>query len=235
MSRVFSPRTGVVWRVVLCFPRPAHDLSAERFAREIRLSAQLQHPNIVPVLAAGAARTCRTTRCCLSTASRCAPGCATPAGAILSRRRWRRQRRRPRPRLRTQSGWSTDIAENVLPVTMAVVADWRREGKSRRAHARCVPARGHAHAGWIARHAGIHVPEQVAGDPATTAPIHAQYPRHELLSGRTCSPTGNPQALVAAHRGRPRPLDEAALRVPPAERLSCAVSPQRSDRPARAR
>jgi serine/threonine-protein kinase len=34
-------------------PELAERLSAERFAREVRLAARLQHPNIIPLLAAG--------------------------------------------------------------------------------------------------------------------------------------------------------------------------------------
>jgi serine/threonine protein kinase/tetratricopeptide (TPR) repeat protein len=57
MSRVFLAeetafRRKVVVKVLA--PELAEGLSAERFAREVRLVAQLQHPNIVPVLTAGA-------------------------------------------------------------------------------------------------------------------------------------------------------------------------------------
>jgi serine/threonine-protein kinase len=58
MSRVFlATETALARRVVVKVLSHdlAHDLSAERFEREIRLAAQLQHPNIVPVLAAGIA------------------------------------------------------------------------------------------------------------------------------------------------------------------------------------
>ena len=57
MSHVFLAeetafRRKVVVKVLA--PELAEGLSAERFAREVRLLAQLQHPNIVPVLTAGA-------------------------------------------------------------------------------------------------------------------------------------------------------------------------------------
>jgi serine/threonine-protein kinase len=58
MSRVFlAEETALGRRVVVkvLAPDVAQELSAERFAREIRLSARLQHPSIVPVLTAGAA------------------------------------------------------------------------------------------------------------------------------------------------------------------------------------
>ena len=58
MSRVFLAHEHALGRRVVIkvlAPELAHELSAERFAREIQLSSQLQHPNIVPVLAAGAA------------------------------------------------------------------------------------------------------------------------------------------------------------------------------------
>jgi serine/threonine protein kinase/tetratricopeptide (TPR) repeat protein len=57
MSRVFVARDEQLARdvvVKVLAPELALELSAERFAREIRLAAGLQEPHIVPVLAAGA-------------------------------------------------------------------------------------------------------------------------------------------------------------------------------------
>ncbi|MEO6444075.1 MAG: serine/threonine-protein kinase [Gemmatimonadaceae bacterium] len=56
MSRVFVADDAALGRrvvVKVLAPELAEELSAERFTREIRLSARLQHPNVVPVLAAG--------------------------------------------------------------------------------------------------------------------------------------------------------------------------------------
>ena len=58
MSRVFlAEEIALGRRVVLKVLPPdlAHVLSAERFEREIRVAARLQHPHIVPLLAAGRA------------------------------------------------------------------------------------------------------------------------------------------------------------------------------------
>ena len=58
MSRVFLANEVALGRRVVIKVLPANltiDLSAERFAREIQLAAALQHPCIVPVLAAGVA------------------------------------------------------------------------------------------------------------------------------------------------------------------------------------
>ena len=58
MSRVFvATETALRRRIVLkvLSPELAATLSAERFKREITLAARLQHPNIVPLLAAGQA------------------------------------------------------------------------------------------------------------------------------------------------------------------------------------
>ena len=90
MSRVyFVMETGLGRRVVIkvLSPELTAGISAERFAREIQLSARLQQANIVPVLATGrvpvhdvvevdgvtAVSTTgrRTTRCRSSTAPRC--------------------------------------------------------------------------------------------------------------------------------------------------------------------
>src|SRR5437763_4352786 len=56
MSRVFvAEETRLRRRVVVkvLAPELTEGMSAERFAREVRLAARLQHPNIVPLLAAG--------------------------------------------------------------------------------------------------------------------------------------------------------------------------------------
>ncbi len=56
MSRVFvAEETALGRRVVIKVlpPELAAELSTERFEREVRLAAQLQHPQIVPVLTAG--------------------------------------------------------------------------------------------------------------------------------------------------------------------------------------
>jgi serine/threonine-protein kinase len=56
MSRVFLADDAALGRrsvVKVLAPELAEGLSAERFAREVRLAARLQHPNVVPVLAAG--------------------------------------------------------------------------------------------------------------------------------------------------------------------------------------
>ena len=58
MSRVFVAEEAALGRrvvVKVLAPELAHELSAERFAREIRLAASLQHANIVPVHSAGVA------------------------------------------------------------------------------------------------------------------------------------------------------------------------------------
>ena len=58
MSRVFVANETALGRKVVVKvlqPELAASVSAERFRREIQLAAQLQHPNIVPVLAAGIA------------------------------------------------------------------------------------------------------------------------------------------------------------------------------------
>ena len=57
MARVFLAEERALGRQVVVkvlAPELAHALSVGRFAREVKLSARLQHPNIVPVLASGA-------------------------------------------------------------------------------------------------------------------------------------------------------------------------------------
>ena len=57
MSRVFLADDASLGRrvvVKVLAPELAEGISSERFMREIRVAARLQHPNVVPVLAAGA-------------------------------------------------------------------------------------------------------------------------------------------------------------------------------------
>lgn len=59
MSRVFVATELALGRrgvVKVLTPDPAEAISLERFAREIRLVASLQHANIVPLLTAGNTR-----------------------------------------------------------------------------------------------------------------------------------------------------------------------------------
>ena len=56
MSRVFVAEEARLGRrvvVKVLAPELTEGMSAERFAREVRTAARLQHPNIVPVLASG--------------------------------------------------------------------------------------------------------------------------------------------------------------------------------------
>jgi serine/threonine protein kinase len=56
MARVFVARERALGRTVVLkvlAPELAADVSAARFAREVRLAARLQHPHIVPLLSAG--------------------------------------------------------------------------------------------------------------------------------------------------------------------------------------
>src|SRR4051812_3132475 len=56
MSRVFAAEEIALGRKVVIKvlpPELAAGLSADRFRREIQLAASLQHPHIVPILAAG--------------------------------------------------------------------------------------------------------------------------------------------------------------------------------------
>src|SRR5436853_7051580 len=56
MSRVFLAEDLALGRAVVIkvlLPELAAGVNAERFKREVQLSARLQHPHIVPVLTAG--------------------------------------------------------------------------------------------------------------------------------------------------------------------------------------
>jgi eukaryotic-like serine/threonine-protein kinase len=65
MSRVFLAEDKALERSVVIkvlHPELAAGVNAERFKREVQLSARLQHPHIVPVLTAGEVD-CRIMSC----------------------------------------------------------------------------------------------------------------------------------------------------------------------------
>ena len=55
-------------------PELAAVLGAERFLAEIRVTANLQHPNLLPLFDSGEAAGSSSTSCPTSRARRCAPG-----------------------------------------------------------------------------------------------------------------------------------------------------------------
>ena len=254
MSRVFLAEESALGRrvvVKVLSPERTHDLSAERFAREIRLSARLQHPNIVAVLTAGAAGN--------------VPYYTMPFidGESL---RARLTRLNPGERLPIASAMDIlrDVAralayahglgvvhrdikpENVLLGSDAgVVADFgvakamaaaRTQGESPLGGATLTQ-------GGVALGTPAYMsPEQAAGDPAVDhrADLYAWgILAYELLSGaHPFAGRKSVQALVTAHLvEQPRPLPEATPTVPSAVGalvMRClAKSPD--DRPSSAR
>ena len=83
MSRVFVADERALGRQVVIKvlpPELAAAVNVERFRREIQLAAQLQHPHIVPVLAAGRSTDSVLSRCRSSRASRSARGSRASGG-----------------------------------------------------------------------------------------------------------------------------------------------------------
>jgi tetratricopeptide (TPR) repeat protein/tRNA A-37 threonylcarbamoyl transferase component Bud32 len=232
MSRVFLAEERALGRRVVIkvlSPALAYELSAERFAREIRLSAQLQHPNVVPVLAAGVAAD--------------VPYYTMPfiEGESLRARlaRLRPEERIPLPEATEMlRGVARALAyahglgvvhrdikpENVLLGNdAAVVADF---GVAKAMAAARTQSAGPLSAtltqGGVALGTPAYMaPEQAAGDPAVDhrADVYAWgILAYEVLAG--AHPFADRQsvlALVTAHlTENARPLDQAAPAVPPA-------------------
>jgi serine/threonine protein kinase len=253
MARVFLAEETALGRKVVLKVLPsavAQDLSAERFAREIRTSARLQHPNIVSVLTAGAADG--------------VPYYAMPfiEGESL---RARLDRLGPNERLplHTTIGVLRDVAralayahthgvvhrdikpENVLLAhDAAVVADFG-VAKAMDA-ARAVSA---ATAGTSLTQRGIALgtpaymaPEQAAGDSDVDqrADVYAWgVLAYELLAGtHPFAGRQSLQAMIKAHLVEPPPpLDEGALALPHAvvALVMRCLAKERGDRPGDAR
>jgi hypothetical protein len=223
MSRVFLARDAELNRDVVVKvlpPELAAEVSVDRFKREIRLAASLQHPNIVQLLAAGELdglpyytmpyvdgeslreRLTRTGPMAVSEALRVLRDMAR-ALAYAHRRGIVHRDVKP---------------ENVLLTDgVAVVTDF---GIAKALHAARIAADDAAltQAGTSLGTPAYMAPEQTAGDPDTDhrADLYALgVVAYELLSGSTPFGGRTPrERLVAQMAERPRPIDELRPDVP---------------------
>ncbi len=231
MSRVFLAEELAFNRQVVVkvlAPDLAHELSADRFAREIRVSSQLQHPNIVPVLSAGNAggipyyvmpfvdgESLRARLTQLPAGERL----PFPAAVEILR-----DVLRALSYAHGRGVVHRDIKpENVLLAHgAAVVADFGVAKATAAARTLAPPG-----ADTTLTQAGVSLgtpaymsPEQAAADPAIDhrADIYAWgILAYELLAGaHPFSHRDSVQALVSAHLvEEPRPLGQAAPHLPP--------------------
>jgi eukaryotic-like serine/threonine-protein kinase len=248
MSRVFLAREQTLGRDVVVKVLPpdmAAEVNVERFQREIQVAAKLQHPHIVPVLAAGN--------------SDGLPYLVMPyiAGETL-RERLAREGELPVAagiRLLRDIAVALDYAhrngivhrdikpENVLLTGgSAVVADF---GVAKALAAAVTSdtagatetARSLTSIGVALGTPMYMAPEQAAADPATDhrADIYAWgVLAYEVLAGLPPFTGRSPQALFAAHMTeRPRPVEEVRPASPPAlaELVMRALEKRPADRP----
>jgi serine/threonine-protein kinase len=230
MSRVFVARDQALGREVVVkvvAPELREGLSADRFAREVKVAARLQHANIVPLLSAGDANgmpyyTMPFVRG-ESLRSRLSSGARIPiadAVHIL------RDVARALAYAHAEGVVHRDIKpENVLlSGGAAVVADF---GIAKALDAsRTIDGSGSPNASATLTQAGLAIgtpayiaPEQAAGDPTTDhrADIYSWgVVAWELIAGRhPFAQHTTPQALLAAHlRDTPESLRTTRVDVP---------------------
>ena len=224
MSRVFVARERSLGRAVVIKVLPsdlAAGVSADRFAREIKLAASLQQANIVPLLAAGTAS-----------------GFPYYTMPLVEGRSLRERLARDGPLpINEAIGILRDIARalafahargvvhrdikpgNVLlSGKTAVVTDFgiaKALGDARSEHGHVTLTGTGTSVGTPAYMA----PEQAAGDPGTDhrADIYAfGCVAYEVFTGNPPFPRAAPHEVIAAHfRERPAPLDHRRADVPP--------------------
>jgi serine/threonine-protein kinase len=254
MARVFLAEETALGRTVVVkvlAPDLMQELSAERFAREIRLSARLQHPSVVPVLTAGTAGGVpyytmpyvegQSLRARLD---RLAPGDRAPVAEALA---VLRDVARALAYAHARGIVHRDIKpENILLSDDAVmVADFgiaKAVDAARAQDARAAPDATLTRLGAAIGTPAYMAPEQAAGDPAVDhrADLYAWgVVAYELLAGRhPFAGKRTPHALIAAHLSEaPAPLDAADPDVPRglAALVMRCLAKDPTDRPANAR
>jgi serine/threonine-protein kinase len=254
MSRVFvAEETALSRRVVVKVLAVdlAHDLSSERFAREIRLSARLQHPNIVPVLAAGLADGVpyytmpyvegESLRSRLATLG---PGESLPLDEAVN---ILRDVARALAHAHDHGVVHRDIKpENILLTRdAAVVADFgiaKAVEAARDASTAPIGGTVLTQLGMVLGTPAYMSPEQAAGDPASDhrADLYAwAVVAYELLAGRhPFADKRSSHALIVAHLTEtPAPLDTVCSALPPSlvSLVMRCLAKAPEERPGRAR
>ena len=215
MSRVFVATETALGRLVVVkvlAPELAAGVSAERFQREIKLAAALQHPNIVPVHAAGAAGDLPYYTMPfvdgLSVRERLARGNAMPIAEIVG---ILKDVTRALAYAHDHGVVHRDIkpANILLADSAAVVTDFGI-AKALQASRTEAPGGTLTQVGTSLGTPAYMAPEQAAGDPTTDhrADIYALgCLAYELLTGRAPFADKLPHQLFLAHAGEaPAPL-----------------------------
>ncbi|HYD51877.1 MAG TPA: serine/threonine-protein kinase, partial [Gemmatimonadaceae bacterium] len=247
MSRVFVAEDLSLGRrvvVKVLAPELAAGLNAERFRREIAMAAQLQHPHIVPVLAAGTADALpyfvmpfvagESLRARLDAGARLTPAEATNilrdvAKALAFAHANGVVHRDVKPDNVLLAGGSAVVTDFGIAKAIAAAAGGRERPEGQ---GDVEPPRERADAPGSGRHdfstitqAGTSLgtpaymaPEQAAGDPDADhrADIYSfGVVAYEMLAGRHPFEGRPPHAMMRAHIAEaPAPLEDVAPAVP---------------------
>jgi serine/threonine-protein kinase len=227
MSRVFLATERALNRKVVIKvlpPELAAGVNRERFRREVQLAAQLQHPHIVPLYAAGSqGEVLYYTMPFIE-------------GESLKHALQEKTRFGPREVMRILHdvvdalGYAHErgvIHRDIKPGNVlrsgahAVVTDF---GVAKAISA-ALPAAGMTTSGMAIGTPAYMAPEQLAGDPAADHRVDLYAVgllAYELLTGETPFHAASPQETMAAQLTRtPTPLDKVRRDVPP--QLSAAI------------
>src|SRR5215467_3615651 len=226
MSRVFVAEETALGRKVVVKvlpPELARELSAERFEREVRLAAQLQHPQIVPVLAAGDADGVPYYTMPLvdgeSLRAQLSRGDVLPIAHVIG---VLRDVAKALEFAHARGVVHRDIKpDNVLLAgSSAAVTDFGIAKALSASKATATPHGTLTQLGTSIGTPAYMAPEQAAGDPNTDhrADIYAfGCMAYELLTGATPFGDKPPHQLIMAHFSeRPVPVSERRPEPPPA-------------------